>query len=146
MASLTPRTVALPEGEGASGGPVYGGAVGWTGVVWRGCQEGEGAEREQSKAWHESGQGQGEGGEAGGQRRRAGQGGEQGQGGPDQAQEAFERQQQRGDGHLGIGLQGLPGQCTLSVDRWEVWTGWSGGVRAPASLGGQTGLGTSDGA
>ena len=100
LASLTPRTVALPEGEGASGGPVYGRAVGWAGVVWRGCQEREGAGREPSKALHESGQGQGERGEAWGQRRWAQQGGEQGQGGPDQAPEGFERQEQeRGSGH-----------------------------------------------
>ena len=87
----------FPEVEGAGGGPFCGGAAG---VVGRGWQEGEGAQRERGQAWHEWGQG--ERGEAGGHRRRAEQDREQAQNGRDQAQEAFERQEQeRGGGHWG---------------------------------------------
>ena len=89
-------------------GQTGGAALGGSGVVGRGWQEGEGTEGKCRKAWHEWGQG--ERGEAGGHRRRAKKDGEQAQRGRDQAQEACEQQEQkRGGGHLEIGLRGLLG-------------------------------------
>ena len=77
-------------------------------MVGRGWQDGDGAQRERGQAWHEWGQG--ERGAGGGHRRRAEQDGEKAQDGWDQAQEAIERQEQeRGGGHLEIGLRGLLG-------------------------------------
>ena len=87
---------------------MWGGTLGWAGVVGRGWQEGEGVERECRQAWHEWGQG--ERGEACGHPQRTQKDGEQAQDGRDQAQEGFERQEQeRGGGHLEIGLRGLLG-------------------------------------
>ena len=77
-------------------------------MVGRGWQEGEGAQRERGQAWHEWGQGEREA--AGGHRRRAEQDGEQTQDGRDQAQEAFEREEQeRGVGIWRLGCGVYPG-------------------------------------
>ena len=101
----------FPQGERKGDGPFCGGAAG---VVGRGWQEGEGAQRERGQAWHE--REQGEWREAGGHRRRAEQDGEQAQDGRDQAQETFERQEQeRGGGHWG----GVAELTQLVYTGWE---------------------------
>ena len=98
------------------------------GMVGRGWQEGEGAQRERGQAWHE--REQSERGEAGGHRRRAEQDREQAQNGRDQAQEGFERQEQeRGGGHWGgvarftrlvYTIWGRMGSCLVARGWWLV--------------------------